>query len=45
MSGPRALVTGATGFIGRHVVDHLLELGTQVAVLVRPSGRLSRRIG
>jgi nucleoside-diphosphate-sugar epimerase len=41
MSARRALVTGATGFIGRHVVDHLLELGTQVAVLVRPSGRLS----
>jgi nucleoside-diphosphate-sugar epimerase len=42
MSGRRALVTGATGFIGRHVVDHLLELGTQVAVLVRPSGGLSQ---
>jgi nucleoside-diphosphate-sugar epimerase len=41
MSGGRALVTGATGFIGRHVVDHLLALGTQVAVLVRPSGHLS----
>src|SRR5260370_6673337 len=42
MSGRCALVTGATGFIGRHVVDHLLALGTQVAVLVRPSGRLSQ---
>jgi nucleoside-diphosphate-sugar epimerase len=41
MNGARALVTGATGFIGRHVVDRLLELGTQVAVVIRPGGRLS----
>jgi nucleoside-diphosphate-sugar epimerase len=41
MSAPRVLVTGATGFIGRHVVDHLLEHGTQVAVVVRPGRRLS----
>ena len=29
-------VTGATGFIGRHLVDHLLEHGEKVFVLVRP---------
>jgi nucleoside-diphosphate-sugar epimerase len=31
-----ALVTGATGFIGRHLVDRLLALGASVSVLVRP---------
>jgi nucleoside-diphosphate-sugar epimerase len=40
MSGRRTLVTGATGFIGRHVVDRLLELERPVAVLVRPDRRL-----
>jgi nucleoside-diphosphate-sugar epimerase len=29
-------VTGATGFIGRHLVDRLLVLGAPVSVLVRP---------
>jgi dihydroflavonol-4-reductase len=37
----RVLVTGGTGFIGRHVVGALMERGDQVRVLVRgPSERL-----
>ncbi len=31
----RALVTGATGFIGRRLVDRLLSLGIEVAALTR----------
>ncbi|HET7875917.1 MAG TPA: SDR family oxidoreductase [Methylomirabilota bacterium] len=38
--GPAAhvLVTGATGFLGRHVVHRLLGAGRPVAVLARPMG-------
>lgn len=31
------LVTGGTGFLGRHITNKLLECGEQVRVLVRPS--------
>ena len=31
----RVLVTGATGFIGRHLIDHLVEMGLVVRALVR----------
>ena len=33
----RALVTGATGFIGRHLVELLREGGHEVVCLVRAS--------
>src|SRR5712692_9848256 len=36
-----ALVTGATGFLGRHLVDRLRGEGLAVRVLARPSARLS----
>lgn len=31
----RILITGATGFIGRHLVDHLLKNGDELILLVR----------
>ncbi len=37
----RALVTGATGFIGGHIVDSLLEQGHDVTALVRPTSDTS----
>lgn len=37
----RALVTGATGFVGYHVTKALVEQGIQVSVLVRPTSDLS----
>jgi nucleoside-diphosphate-sugar epimerase len=40
MNAPRALVTGATGFIGRHLVDGLIGAKTQVIALVRPGSRV-----
>src|SRR5215510_10693261 len=36
----RALVTGANGFLGQHVVCALLARGIQVRALVRPATRL-----
>ena len=32
-----AVVTGASGFVGSHIVDDLLEHGTRVRCLIRPS--------
>jgi 2-alkyl-3-oxoalkanoate reductase len=36
----KALVTGANGFLGRHVVNALLARGIDVRALVRPAARL-----
>jgi nucleoside-diphosphate-sugar epimerase len=33
----RALITGATGFIGSHLLDHLQAAGWEIAVLARPA--------
>src|SRR3954468_22210316 len=35
----RALVTGASGFVGQHVVEALLARGDEVACLVRKSSK------
>jgi 2-alkyl-3-oxoalkanoate reductase len=36
----KALVTGANGFLGRHVVGALLARGVEVRAMVRPAARL-----
>lgn len=35
----KALVTGATGFLGSHLTDFLLKKGYEVSVLARPSSK------
>lgn len=39
LAGRRILVTGATGFVGRHLTRTLLDKGAQVTCLVRESSR------
>ena len=38
-ASPYILVTGATGFIGAHVLDNLLERGHRVRVAVRSQAK------
>jgi len=38
----KVLVTGANGFLGRHVVQSLLDAGMTVRALVRPASRIDR---
>ncbi len=45
MSGEEVFLTGATGFVGGHVLDALLDAGHPVRALVRAPGRLPRRAG
>ena len=40
-SDPAVLVTGATGFIGRHVVARLMLAGRRVVILARRRGELT----
>ncbi len=45
MSAEEVFLTGATGFIGGHVIDALLERGYAVRALVRAPGALPPRAG
>ncbi|KAK1991334.1 NAD dependent epimerase/dehydratase [Colletotrichum falcatum] len=42
MSRPLIFITGATGFIGSHVVDQALEAGYRVRLSVRKESQISR---
>ena len=44
MMPPNTLVTGASGFIGRHLVDRLLGADRPVSVLARPGSLLPERV-
>lgn len=39
LNGKTVLITGATGFIGRHVTEHLLKAGAKVYAIVRKDSR------
>lgn len=38
----RAIVTGATGYLGSHLVNELLQAGCNVAVIVRPNADIAK---
>lgn len=42
LDGMNVLITGASGFVGRHLVQRCLTDGWQVAALVRPSNGMGR---
>jgi UDP-glucose 4-epimerase len=44
MTPPKALVTGAAGFIGSHVADHCLALGMEVMAVDDLSGGFRRNV-
>ncbi|MBV8300306.1 MAG: NAD-dependent epimerase/dehydratase family protein [Candidatus Dormibacteraeota bacterium] len=44
-AGAEVFLTGATGFVGGHVLDALLRRGYRVRALVRGRGRLAERPG
>lgn len=44
-SGKKVLVTGGSGFIGSHLVEHLIEYGALVRVVGRKKTTLDERIG
>jgi len=44
MSKQKVFITGATGFLGRHLVEQLLERGTEVTALVRRESDLPPQV-
>ena len=41
LAGVKVLLTGGTGFVGRHLVPVLVAAGAQVTCLVRPTSDTS----
>lgn len=42
LQGKRVLLTGGTGFVGRHLLPHLLEAGAEVTCLTRAASHTAR---
>ena len=43
LSGKKVLVTGGTGFVGRHLLPRLLAAGAHVTCRTRAASALARR--